>query len=141
MDIGDWPEVPQELRPKPLYVREQLASNEKEVLEKRGWNLIDVRILPARTDGERAEAVKATLEGIRQGSITNITDASIVRFLELETKIYGMTNNKDGPGKQFVEQKANDSLDTLLDFGKIDADTFVDVKRPKGRPKKVKVDD
>jgi hypothetical protein len=87
----EFPEVPEKLRPKKLP-HMGLTSDDQKKLEEKGWILVDVRLIGEDSDGDRAEAVKLFLEGIRLGSIA--PDSTILRFLELEAKVYGLTAGK-----------------------------------------------
>lgn len=109
-----WPEAPSSERPKSLFVSESLSSDLVSVLESRGWLVIDVRTLPNQTDGDRAQALKYNLEGIRQGTIR--ADKEKLRWLELEAKVYGLLTGKDKikDDKPKIDQTV---LEDLLDFG------------------------
>lgn len=138
MNFENWPEVPKELRPKSLFIKISIPEDEVQSLQEKGWRVQDVRLMATTTDGERSEAVKATLEGIRVGSIIEGAKDSIVRFLELEARVCGMTNNKDSPNSSIKAKRSEETVETLLDFAQLDSDTFIEVKRSRGRPKKVR---
>lgn len=59
-----------------------------------GWEPIDVRLMPNETDDQRRDAVRATLEGIRFGTIS--ADNKQLRALELEARVLGMIGSKAG---------------------------------------------
>jgi hypothetical protein len=110
-----FPDVPKGERPKILYVASQIDQKILETLEGRGWSVKDTRLLPNKSDSDRAEGLKAFMEGIRMGSIAPI--ASMVRFLELEARIYGIANNKDGPSHLNANsENRGDTVESLLDF-------------------------
>ena len=92
-DWSDWPEAPAEERPQSLYVNTSLIGSVRSELLSRGWKVVDVRTLSNQTDGDRAESLKANLEGIRQGTIE--ADKDRLRWLELEAKVYGLLTGKD----------------------------------------------
>lgn len=111
-----WPAAPEADRPKSLYVTENLPPiAEGWLLDSRGWQVIDVRLMANATDADRAEGVKAYLEGIRVGSIEPQLDQ--LRYLELEAKICGLLSNKSR-ADDMVPTVQGETLDKLLDFGK-----------------------
>jgi hypothetical protein len=86
-------------------------------LERKGWLPVDVRLIGEDSDGDRAEAVKAYLEGVRMGSIA--PDSALLRFLELEAKVYGLTSGKASAAKSgAIEGTESKTLTELLNFGK-----------------------
>lgn len=112
--VAMWPRVPKELRPKNLYVDRLMDAADKQMLERRGWRIVDIRLMETRTDGDRAEAVKVYLEGIRVGSIE--PTHGLVKHLELEAKIYGLLSNKNQ--ETYSKPKIDDTiLESLLDIG------------------------
>lgn len=113
-DTSDWPELPPDQRPQNLYVNYLIPEKAKESLHEKGWNVQDVRALPARTDGDRAEGVKAYLEGIRMGSID--ADSKSRGHLELEAKIYGLLDRKSGYGEK-DSKLTKDTEELLRGFG------------------------
>lgn len=144
IDPTTWPEVPNDARPKTLYVNLVLDETAKQGLNDKGWIVSDVRLMPSTTDAQRLDVVKAYLEGIRMGSID--TSRDLKEFLDLELYVLGIK------GKV---QKANDKgalpqddVDTLLTIGSTRMsgeftdklkglkETEKEVKKPKG--KKVK---
>ena len=86
-----WPLVPEDQRPRPIYTL-NLAPTKGELvqLEGLGYVLIDVRSIPSKVD-----AIEATLEGIRFGTIES--DPKIFKFLELEARISKMTSHLPTP--------------------------------------------
>ena len=114
-EVSLWPSAPRHERPKNLYLAAGLSPDLSSILEGRGWRVIDVRVLPNQTDGARAEALKATLEGIRQGTIE--ADKDKLRWLELEAKVYGLLTGKDKL-KDDKPKISGDVLEDLLSFGK-----------------------
>lgn len=82
-----WPEVPPEQRPQRLYVNEAPDQVARISLEALGWQVVDVRVLPNRTDADRIEAWRCYLEGVRLGSIQ--VDPKLKPFIELEAKSHG----------------------------------------------------
>jgi hypothetical protein len=59
--------------------------------------IVDIRLMPNRTDADRAESVKAALEGVRVGSIK--CDPRKLKFYELEARVYGLHNTKQASDK------------------------------------------
>lgn len=110
-----YPDVPVEQRPKALYIADPLSEECREHLRAKGWEPTDVRLLPNRTDGDRAEAVKAYLEGARIGSLTLTKDQRA--SIELEAKICGLLNNKGIADDQSSRHIESNTLDILLNIG------------------------
>jgi hypothetical protein len=112
--VAYWPEAPSEERPKNLFVDYPLDADSRAVLQERGWKALDVRTMPNKTDADRAEGLKAVLEGVRVGSI--LPDKTRLRWLELEAKVYGLLTGKDKLAD--TTPKINtEVLENLLDFG------------------------
>jgi len=112
-DWSEWPEAPAEERPKSLFVNTSLTGSVRSELLSRGWKVVDVRTLANQSDGDRAEALKANLEGIRLGTID--ADKDRLRWLELEAKVYGLLTGKDKikDDKPKIDEGV---LDDLLNF-------------------------
>ena len=112
-----WPGAPKDERPKALYVSEVLPAKVSAWLEsKQGWVIVDVRTMPNKSDGDRAEAVKAFLEGVRVGSIEPGKEQ--LRYIELESKICGLLSNKNRADdcKPTLDEE---TLDKVLDFSSV----------------------
>ena len=109
-----WPVASQDDRPKDLFVDYPVGHDAKTTLSKRGWRVRDTRTLPNRSDADRAEGLKAVLEGIRVGSIT--PDREKLRWSELEAKVYGLLTGKDKLADK-APKVNQEVLDNLLDFG------------------------
>ena len=113
IDLLTFPEVPLDRRPQKIYIDYFLDSATVETLNGRGYQVIDVRSLPNATDGDRAEDVKAHLQGIRLRTLLPTEGA--VRYIELEAKIYGLLDTKkrsNTPDTQLTE----DILENLKGF-------------------------
>ena len=109
-----WPSAPKDERPKCLYVDYGMNQDQNATLSNRGWQVCDVRTLPNGSDADRAEGLKALLEGVRVGSIA--PDREKLRWAELEAKVYGLLTGKDKLADK--SPKVNQEvLDNLLDFG------------------------
>ena len=108
-----WPEAPPDERPKSLFFNKAVPTEVGEVLQARGWKVVDVRTLANKSDGDRAEALKANLEGIRLGTIDAEKDR--LRWLELEAKVYGLLTGKDKI-KDVKPNISEDVLEDLLNF-------------------------
>ena len=111
-----WPIAPEDERPKALYVCENLPEVVTDWLtDTRGWRIVDVRVLPNKSDADRAEGVKAYLEGVRVGSIEPGKEQ--LRYLELEARICGLLSNRSRADDMTPVVKET-TLDKMLDFGK-----------------------
>jgi hypothetical protein len=112
----NWPPAPEDERPKSLYVAESLPAVVTDWLSaERGWRVVDVRALPNRSDADRAEGVKAYLEGVRVGSIE--ASKEHLRYIELEARICGLLSNK-ARADDMVPTVEGDTLEDILKFGK-----------------------
>ena len=112
--IACWPTAPKEERPKSLFVNYTVDKECRDEMALRGWTVFDTRALPNKTDADRAEGVKAVLEGVRVGSIA--PDREKLRWAELEAKVYGSLTGKDKLVDK-TPQISQEVLDNLLDFG------------------------
>lgn len=116
----NWPEVPENQRPKRLPHR-GLDYNTITHLKSRGWDPQDVRLMPNVTDGDRAEALKAWLEGIRYGTIE--ADPKAAKWIELESRVYGLhagkgvSGGKSGAAQNVGSASDDNYIDTMLQFG------------------------
>lgn len=113
--IETWPDAPADDRPKNLFVDYGVSADHCIVLYNRGWLVHDIRSLRNKTDADRAEGLKAVLEGIRVGSI--VPDKEKMRWIELEAKVYGLLTGKDKLSST-VPQINEEVLENILDFGK-----------------------
>ena len=112
----EWPGAPAEERPKALYVCETLPDVVLGWMQsKQGWLVVDVRTMPNRSDADRAEGVKAFLEGVRVGSIE--PDKDQLRYLELEARICGLLSGKNR-ADDMAPVVTEATLEKMLDFGK-----------------------
>lgn len=112
--IAYWPEAPKDSRPKSLFVNYSMPPQARNIMYERGWMVRDTRTLPNKTDADRAECLKAVLEGIRVGSI--IPEKEKMRWAELEAKVYGLLTGKDKLADK-TPKIQQEVLDNLLDFG------------------------
>lgn len=111
-----WPVAPEDERPKSLYIAEVLPDVVVRWLrEQRGWRVVDVRAMPNRSDADRAEGVKAYLEGVRVGSIEPVKE--LLRYVELEARICGLLSNKQR-ADDMVPKVEGETLENILEFGK-----------------------
>jgi len=112
-----WPGAPEDERPKALYVSDVLPEKVSSWLEEQqGWLIVDVRTMPNKTDGDRADAVKAFLEGVRVGSIEPGKEQ--LRYIELESKICGLLSNKQR-ADDYRPALDEETLDKVLDFSSV----------------------
>ena len=101
----EWPDVPQDMRPKRLPHAGSISGDDLTLLEGKGWAPIDVRLMAADSDAQRGSCLKAWLEGIRIGTIK--ADASLQRFLDLEARALGLTSATRNPS----EERPKDEID------------------------------
>ncbi len=111
-DVTTWPEAPEDQRPKKLFVEQGFEPEDASLLKQKGWAPFDIRTLPNQSDAQRAEAVKAVLEGVRIGSIE--ANDKRLKHIELEARIYGLLNTKQASDKK--EEGQSTDIDTLLTF-------------------------
>ncbi len=112
--FGEYPQVPKELSPKPLW-HVGITDDEELFLKQLGWDPRDLRLLPCETDAERAAAVKARLEAIRMGTVAPPTREELTS-LQIEAKICGLMASKGGVAED--DNMDGSTLDTLLNFNK-----------------------
>lgn len=111
----EWPEVPVESRPRKLFVNELVDKSVSVILSARGWQVVDVRILPGDNDVERSEAVQATLSGARTGSI--ILSSQQLRGVEIAARACGLVGNKETVAPEAIEDTTSaDVMDLLSSF-------------------------
>lgn len=77
-----------------------------------GWEPVDVRLMANKTDEDRRNTVRATLEGVRMGTIE--PDVKRLKFLELEAKILGMLGTKTPTGLGDLTSEGRFAVDSLL---------------------------
>lgn len=111
--VENWPEVPRKRRPLKLFVSENVPEMDTDALRSIGWEIVDVRLLPQDSDALRADALKAQLEGIRQGSI--MPDPKKLKFLELEARVYGLHNTKQASERKGDGAEGELDASQLLD--------------------------
>jgi hypothetical protein len=102
-DFDDLPVVPEDQRPRRLYVAQTLSSDAQLGAKARGWEVIDVRVLPSFSMEERRTAVLAYLEGSRCGSLA--LARSQLDALELEAKACGILGTKG------LDEKPKEEID------------------------------
>ena len=90
--------------------------------------------MPNKSDGDKAECVKAYLEGVRLGTIK--ADNARLRHMELEAKIYGLVGTKEAATDKEEDSLAEDDLDSLLSFGSLNWEKELEPpkKKRRGRP-------
>ena len=110
IDPTQWPIVKgKDLRA--LYVNNLEPEEIQGEMQERGWQVIDVRIMPCDTMTDRQKVVLAWLEGIRQQTIT--PGPKMLDFLDLEAQITGLKTGKQQTESKKVEKS---TMDSLLDF-------------------------
>ncbi len=112
LDVDGLPEVPVVLRPKKLYVAQNMSTEEHEKALGLGWQIADVRLMPNESMHDRKEAVLAYLEGHRLGAIA--LNRIQLESIELEMKACGLLSNKVEAPKE-VAKIGKDDVNALLD--------------------------
>lgn len=102
-DFNDLPVVPEDQRPRRLYVAQSLSSDVLSGAKERGWEVVDVRVLSSSSMEERRSAVLAYLEGSRAGSL--VLGRAQLDALELEAKACGILGTKG------LDEKPKDEVD------------------------------
>ena len=111
--IQNWP-VNDSDEVKTVYHQGMLGKEEVQHLSSIGWEVDDLRQRKSDSDGDRGTKVKDFLEGVRMGTIA--VDTAVLRSVEIECKIYGLTSTKQinsDDGKNLSKK----SIDDLLSFG------------------------
>jgi hypothetical protein len=129
IDVESWPIVPSEQRPKKFYTSQNLNIEEIANLSEKGWQVVDVRLMPETDDRERQEGVRAWLWGLTNGTIPNTK--AILDVLDLRAKACGLVGNKEAALEKPKMEKAE--LDGLLDVG---VNRLRDLATPKKGKKK-----
>ena len=110
ISFEDWPVIPKDQRPKPLYHMSNIDSALGQALIDSGWEPIDLRLLPERTGEEKVFAIKAWLQGVRLGSVMPYRGG--IHFSELEARVYGLLLTKRPEEKK--QTLASEDLDQIL---------------------------
>jgi hypothetical protein len=110
--LEGWPQAPEP--GKLLYVAESLAPELRTKLELDGWKVIDTRLMPNDSDGARADAWKAYMEGVRNGSIR--PDKTRLKHVELEGRALGLLGAKGAPKEKPKEQIGKNEIDVLMNM-------------------------
>lgn len=97
-----------------VFVNSYVSPEVEQEISVRGWEVQDIRLLPSESEIERSLVVKATLDGVRMGTIT-LTMVQL-RILELEAKITGLLAIKEVPTEEGPRVDTK-SLAELLKFG------------------------
>lgn len=113
LDINDWPNVPQNQQPRKFWTNQNIDDIEKMALQDKGWEVVDVRLMPETTDQERQEVVRAYLWGVTNGTIPNTK--ALLDVLDLKAKACGLVGNKEASLEKPKMDKSQ--LDTLLEVG------------------------
>lgn len=103
--------VPEEKKPLYLYHCAYAPQIVQEA-QSQGWTVVDVRLMPNKTDDDRRECVKAWLEGMRVGTIE--VDIKRLKAIELEAKILGMVGQKP---RESDSGMTDDDVNRYLDLG------------------------
>lgn len=110
INFATLPEVPKVARPKKLFVRDTFDADIEKALKKKGWELVDVRLL-----NDPGEAIKATFEGARMKTIDLGEEEREV--LLAEARLLGMMSAKQ---EREVKREglATEDMEQLKNFGK-----------------------
>ncbi len=108
INFEDLPEVPKDKRPMDLFVRSRVSDEERKTASKKGWLIQDVRLIK-----DAAEAIRATFEGARLGTI--LLSEEDRATLVAEAKMHGAMSVKEAPKK---ESKQEETIDQVLSFSK-----------------------
>ena len=114
LDPTRWPQVPQTSPRRQLFVADALDESTIALFNEKRYDIVDVRLLSSSSLELRADAVLATLEGARLGTI--VLQPGQLKFLELEMRACGLHT-----GKRHIEDPDTldgETMETLLDFGK-----------------------
>lgn len=110
LNSTNWPDVPANLRPKPLFVTSVLPADTVEAMKVKGWVVTDLRLWPNGIMSERQALVLAWLEGLRVGSIE--PSGRLLDVLDLEAKTCGLTSLKQAPDKP--KDLAEETIENIL---------------------------
>jgi hypothetical protein len=99
---------------RPLFINTFLSPTQIEALERKGWQIIDVRTLPDDTLEQRASNVLSFLSGVRFGSI--VATQTMFKFIELESRITGLYTAKGTQAKP--KDLDPEDEEALLSFAK-----------------------
>lgn len=114
-DVESWPIVPDGAGSRRrFYTNLPLSMEQTLALQNRGWDVIDVRLLPEDTDAERQTCVRAWLWGLNNGTISP-PNPKIYDILDLKAKACGLVGNKEA--SQDVGKVNKDDLQQLLNVG------------------------
>jgi hypothetical protein len=113
--LTGWPAIPDSERakgPKALYISEHINDALRAKLTEAGWHVVDVRVLSG------AESVRATLEGVRVGSIDTPTkNPTWLKALELEARTYKLLSDKtQAPKAAKSILETEEDIDSVLSF-------------------------
>ncbi len=110
INFATLPEVPKAARPKKLFVRDTFDTDIEKALKKKGWELVDVRLM-----NDPGEAIKATFEGARMKTIDLGEEER--EILLAEARLLGMMSSKQEREVK-RESMAEEDLEQLKNFGK-----------------------
>jgi hypothetical protein len=112
LDPKNWPEVP--AGTSRTLPHAGLTKSEMSALEKKGYALADIRLLPAENMAERAQAILSYFEGVRLGLIP--PDARQAKIVEIEARACGLQTGKHRPDD--TKKLDADDVEALLEVGK-----------------------
>lgn len=106
------PPLPEGAARRRVYVDESLDDDMVALLKGRGWDVIDLRLMPRTTTGDKIAVLQSTLEAVNFGSITRTKDQ--LKMIEAEGRLYGVfkggeveeaTTSKDDERRVLTEQE------------------------------------
>lgn len=107
------PENPRTEDMRYVFHMTNLTPEQIEELEDKGWVPVDVRLMPDDTDDDKRAQIKATLSGIRHGSIE--FNSTQMRMLSEEMKIFKL--NKGEEASTDVQDPAEaEDLEAILEL-------------------------
>lgn len=109
----DWPYLPDGVS-KIIYVDKALEWSINNNLIKKGYMIVDVRLMPNESADNKKEVIQACLLGIIDGTI--VADDEKRKYLELLAKTEGLLVSKSISGK-FNLTYDSETLHELLNFG------------------------
>lgn len=106
------PDDPQNESMRYVFHQTNLRADQIEALAAKGWVAVDVRLMPDENDRDQRDRIKATLAGVRQGSI-ELSNVQL-RALAEEMKIFKL--NKGDEEDLEMDLSESEDLEQILDL-------------------------
>ena len=90
--LGVLPIAPTDKGLRAVFVSEDVPASEGRRVGAKGYYLIDVRVLPRRTEDEHRTAIEGWLQGMAEGTIPYSEER--LEVLDREIKVHGLVINK-----------------------------------------------